>query len=275
MTSFRSVTPHSLVSLPSAFNHIRGYRYFCDPAIHAGILEFHSRTVLSFPAGLAVGYVDSEGLDRQLRVTEGADTEFFTVSRRKVPLRATAPLRGPLRTSAVDFSPGYVVPFARLSRILRTALCAPAARPRRRPYASAGALYPIEVFLVLFRPHANALDAGAYHLAPHDCCLRHLWPVPRREHRHFFDANLGHCPSVSLIYVLNVRKAIFKYRWRGYRNALYEVGAMYHAVDLSARREKLVTRCWAGFPDNRVSALLKLDRSEYLPLLVHQLGREA
>ncbi|WP_296234582.1 SagB/ThcOx family dehydrogenase [Pseudomonas sp. UBA4617] len=149
--------------------------------------------------------------------------------------------------------------------------------PYKRGYPSGGALYPIEVFLVNL---GNKIFQW-----PSDCNALHLLPSSRTFEIHSpgIDSNklsqailpkestIG-TPALALIYLAYLPKALFKYRYRGYRLALMEAGSMYMLIDLRCKELSLNSRPWSGFTDHEVTKNLDLNPALFIPLCIQFVG---
>ncbi|OWT74840.1 hypothetical protein CEY04_08195 [Achromobacter sp. HZ28] len=87
-----------------------------------------------------------------------------------------------------------------------------------------------------------------------------------------YDDGIGR-PHFALVYASYLDKVIFKYKYRGYRNSLMEVGSMYQLCDLYSAQFKLRNRVWAGFHDGHVASKLRIDMTSMLPCVVQFFGK--
>jgi hypothetical protein len=67
-------------------------------------------------------------------------------------------------------------------------------------------------------------------------------------------------------------KAIFKYRYRGYRHALMEAGSMYQQATTISQQKDLRTTVWSTFSEQQMLYELSLDHGTYLPLTMQLFG---
>lgn len=153
-----------------------------------------------------------------------------------------------------------------------------ATHPYKRGYPSGGALFPVELFCCnLSQKSSWPNSQNTLHLLPRskkmepikDCftaeqLLKALLPT---------DANIG-SPSVALIYLMYLPKAVFKYRYRGYRLAMLEAGSMYMLTDLRCKELKLKNRIWSGYTDHQITKALNLNPALFLPLCVQFIGHQ-
>lgn len=150
---------------------------------------------------------------------------------------------------------------------------------QRRSYPSAGGLYPVEPIVFLFQEHIHSqtLVSGAYHFRSVSKILQLIQKI---EADYFFDKLLhglidtNHTPCVAILYLAHVGKAIFKYRYRGYRHALMEAGSMYQQALIVAQHMGLRSTAWSSFGEHELLHALDLDYGTYLPLTMQLFGYE-
>jgi SagB-type dehydrogenase family enzyme len=142
-----------------------------------------------------------------------------------------------------------------LERLLR--LGAGVVRRRRgyefRTYSSAGALYPIEVYV--------ATADGLFHFHPRELALRRLRDEDVRE-------ALGGGEAVLALTGILWRTA-WKYEARGYRHLFWDAGTMLaNLLELAPSGARVVT----GFVDDEVNALLGVDGEDEAAIALLRLG---
>jgi SagB-type dehydrogenase family enzyme len=143
-----------------------------------------------------------------------------------------------------------------------------------RAAASAGALYPIETYLVC--RDLPGLDAGVYHFSPEDFSLRQL-----RCGNYLGElagASGGH-PDLAQSVATIVFTAIFwrsawKYRARGYRYCLWDNGTMTANLMATAAASRLPACLVVGFADERVDRLIGVDGEREASICLVSLGRD-
>jgi SagB-type dehydrogenase family enzyme len=184
--------------------------------------------------------------------------------------------------SAARFDPAPLE-FAAVMALLARTLVSQPSQPRaaRMPYPSGGALYPVLPFLCRTSHAVADWPAGqdVFQVLPFS---RSLSPLPVRADASTLLAalsgdaagTLGQ-PAFALVYAVHLDKALFKYRYRGFRLAQMEVGSMYQRVTEQAQAVGLASRVWAGFSDCRVASRLGIDATQLLPMVVQFLGQPA
>lgn len=247
-----------------------------DPDVYNDILKTHAKEALTFipfghlclspvnPKAIAsIAALESRftSLDKQERIIITCESSEVVLQERQPSLRQFS--KKMLNFSDIDtllinsFSPN---------------------RLGKRPYPSAGALYPIEPILFIFKErvcHAKPLDSGCYHFKPVNRTLElikkmEMLPTISRLFHGLVDENAP--PNLCILYLMHIGKSIFKYRYRGYRHALMEVGSMYQQVTMVSQSLGLGSTVWSGFNDYQVMHELGLNRREFLPLTMQFLG---
>ncbi len=127
-----------------------------------------------------------------------------------------------------------------------------------RAAASAGALYPVEVYLVT--GDVPGLKAGVYHFSPAEASLTLL---REGDHRRELVEAAGGEQRVAAAPVTLVLSAVFwrsawKYRERGYRYCHWDAGTVLSNALAIARGTDLPASLVTGFHDGRVNRLLGL-----------------
>ena len=149
-----------------------------------------------------------------------------------------------------------------------------------RPYPSAGGLYPVEPLVFLFKDKINGFKdspSGCYHFR---AMSKTLQLIKKMEMSHFYEKllhdfvgnNPEHWPNFCILYAAHLGKAIFKYRYRGYRHALMEAGSMYQQATIISQQKDLRTTVWSTFSEQQMLYELSLDHGTYLPLTMQLFG---
>lgn len=130
---------------------------------------------------------------------------------------------------------------------------------RRRPVASGGGLYPLEIYVI-----ADVHDRGQkglYHYNVHHHGLEELRAAVSRSDLQRLGRQadlLVEAPAVVLITSLFWRSR-FKYGLRGYRFAVLEAGALIQQMSLVAQSFDLGVLPFAGLYDDVVEELCEID----------------
>ena len=128
-----------------------------------------------------------------------------------------------------------------------------------RAAASAGALYPVEVYVVC--EDMPGLDAGVYHFSPADFSLTRL---RKGDYRGVLcDAAAGYdgirTSPASLIFTAVFWRSAWKYRARSYRYCFWDCGTMLANLLATAAAEGMPVSVVAGFVDHDVNYLVGVD----------------
>ncbi len=145
-------------------------------------------------------------------------------------------------------------------RDLSTVLAASyAAQPRggvlRRPVPSAGALYPLEAYVMSLA--VAGLEPGVYHYDPFRHRLSLLGPVPfARLREALVDPGLADTAAALVVVTAVFWRSRLKYGLRGYRFALIEAGHLVQNAVLAAADLELAALPLGGFHDALLDRLV-------------------
>lgn len=189
------------------------------------------------------------------------------------PLTSKSPL---LRNRSCDFFSNEGIAFNTLKTLV-SPLVQSKNDSYHRGYPSGGALYPIDVFCCRINRTSEfwPRESEILHLLPSSLTFEAINSVHSLDYLR--DAILPHestigTPYCALIYVAYLPKTLFKYKSRGYRLALMEVGSMYMLIDLQCKNLGLKNRVWSGYTDHMVSNALSVNPALALPLCVQFIG---
>ncbi len=201
-------------------------RELARTASRSGRTQDH-RVAIALPPPLPLGIRLGEAIER----------------RRSVPPRVLRPIR--------------------LRELATLLACSYAARGRtrtemRRPVPSAGALYPLELY-VLAQAVAG-LEPGVYHYNPFRHGLSLLGPVDRRAVREALaDPSIADAASAIIVVTGVFWRSRFKYGQRGYRFALLEAGHLVQNALLVAAQLDVAALPFGGFYDRRLDEVVNAD----------------
>lgn len=178
------------------------------------------------------------------------------------------------RLASVNAFASRSISFSEVSKFLIHAFSPDTAG--RRPYPSAGGLYPVEPLIFLFKERLEEdIESGCYHFRPIKQKLQLLQSI---SYEHFFNKllhgmiQLENAPCFCILYVAHLGKSIFKYRYRGYRHAVMECGAMYQQATAVSQNQGLRTTAWSSFGDHEILHALNLDQGVFLPITMQLFG---
>jgi SagB-type dehydrogenase family enzyme len=140
-----------------------------------------------------------------------------------------------------------------------------------RAAMSAGALYPVELYVVCGDLHG--LRAGVYHFGPGDFALRQMRDG---DHRGILAASaaepvLGRAPVTLALCGIPWRTS-WKYGPRGYRHLFWDAGTVVANLLSLSEAAGLDARVRAAFSDAIVARLLGVDGVREFPLALLELG---
>lgn len=130
-----------------------------------------------------------------------------------------------------------------------------------RAAASAGALYPIELYLASGSGMKEDLEPGLYHFAPADLKLRGL---RRGDWRQAIARAAAMPPALAQAQAIIILSAMFwrstwKYRARAYRYCYWDAGTMIANLQAAATAEELPAQLLVHFVDRDLEQLLGVD----------------
>jgi SagB-type dehydrogenase family enzyme len=128
----------------------------------------------------------------------------------------------------------------------------------RRPVPSAGALYPLEAYVVPLA--VDNVEPGAYHYDPFRHRLEQLGAVDESAlAQAVVDPSLVERASALVIVTAMFWRSRFKYGVRGYRFALLEAGHLAQNLILASVALRLSALPLGGFYDRRLDAVVGAD----------------
>lgn len=130
----------------------------------------------------------------------------------------------------------------------------------KRVVPSAGALYPLEIYGVIFNDYEN-LKKGLYHYSP---STNELSLVDNRKEnldisKYIMMYQNMEKPSIIFFITSIFARSTFKYDDRAYRYILLEAGAVAQNISLMATHYNLVSTSIGGTDDFKVEEMLKID----------------
>ena len=191
------------------------------------------------------------------------------------PRPGSSPLEDALRArrSCRDFA-GEGIPLGVLSRLLFAADGATdeSSGAALRTAPSAGALYPLELYVVALR--VEGLAPGLYRYQPAGHLLRELrlGELEGAFRRACHDQEATGGAAVLLVVTEVPERMEWKYRARTARYAALEAGAVGQNLSLMAGALGLGTVVVGAFDDGALAAALGVDPERERPLAVHPVG---
>lgn len=208
----------------------------------------------------------------ELRYLERSDFEITPFHDRDIACLPNMDTNIRRYPSAKAFS-NNVIHFSLVKNILHHSF---AAELGHRPYPSGGALYPIEVICAIFSNRlTDSPDTGFYHYRPLQKVLQPLKLTDAEtihDVMYRLETSAHRTPNFAFLYVIVIGKMLIKYRYRGYRYAMMEAGAMFQQSDLIAQTFGLHNKIYSGFNDHELMKFIGLDRLSFLPLVIQSFG---
>jgi SagB-type dehydrogenase family enzyme len=186
------------------------------------------------------------------------------------------------RSQLVAYEPG-TVPAAALSALLRYSYGPTHARrllhdgpgelTLHRATASAGGLYPLELYPFVF--DVDGVEPGLYHYDVGAHALEALAPGPCRDDvlARMSDHELVRTSAALIAITAVLPRTLTKYLYRGYRFVLYDVGALVESMYLAATAAGVGACAVGGYFDDELGALLGIDNVDEHVMALFSIGR--
>ena len=145
----------------------------------------------------------------------------------------------------------------------------------RRPVPSAGALYPLEVYLIV--NSIDGLESGVCHYGLIDHSLERLTDTSVRSEvisQLFLDQECVADAAAIVVITAVFARTMRKYGDRGYRYILFEAGHVAQNLMLSCGMLGLATLALGGFLDGPLADLLGVDVEIEMPVYAVAVGRQ-
>ncbi|MQB18981.1 SagB/ThcOx family dehydrogenase [Pseudomonas lactis] len=257
------------------------YFRFIDPAVYEEVLDFHSKGNFTFHAAfqhcIGLHTLDEEHLSQ----LTGNELVLYPDMGLTVSLGLSEEDRAEClyRNESCEKFLSASLNFEVLEKLV-SPLVSRSVGAHKRGYPSAGALYPVEIFI------CSLAESNADW--PIKERILHLLPSSRRfevmqadvDFEYVKAAIMGSSgeqlgfPSLAIVYSVYMPKNIFKYRYRGYRMALMEVGSIYMLVEIQAKKIGLACRPWSAYTDSMVCKLLGVNPALFFPVCIHLIGKQ-
>lgn len=144
----------------------------------------------------------------------------------------------------------------------------------RRSYPSAGARYPLEIYIIPLR--VEGLEGGVYHYNVKENSLEELYM--QNMDGWILEATGGEnwiCDANFLVIITGVPdRSRIKYGERGFRYMLIETGHLAQNICLLSDSFGLETCPIGGFIESKIISLLDIDNIKEYPLYMLAIGKE-
>ena len=141
--------------------------------------------------------------------------------------------------------------------------------PEQRTYPSAGARFPIELYLVSF--NISGIDPGIYHYDMKQKCLEQLLKKNLKKDEQKLCSSYIENSSAVLIFTAVISRSEVKYGVKAYPYSLIEIGHMCQNIQLSCTKYGVGSCPIGGFVNDYISEILDITNDE-LPLYTIGLG---
>lgn len=141
----------------------------------------------------------------------------------------------------------------------------------RRSYPSAGARYPVEMYVMAF--NVKGLDNGAYHYNIRRNRLELLLRKDFGDIKEEVVSPFLNNPAAAVVFTSVVPRAEIKYGCKAYPYSLIEAGHMGQNIALTGIKHGIGSCSIGGFVNDTVSRLLDLTQEE-IPLYVIGVGKQ-
>ena len=142
-------------------------------------------------------------------------------------------------------------------------------KPEKRTYPSAGARFPIEMYLISF--NVTDIDRGAYHYNIDMHCLELLLKKDLTPIMSDFCSPYLENSAAALVFTAVIPRSAAKYWVKSYPYSLIEAGHMCQNIHLACTKFNVQSCPIGGFVNNSVSEILDLTSNE-LPVYTIGMG---
>ncbi len=177
------------------------------------------------------------------------------------------------RRSVRDFTP-QTISQLQLSQILWATQGITDSSWEYRTVPSAGATYPLEIFVVCGRNGIDDTDDGIYHynIKDHSLTLHHKGDARLALARAALNEEAIYEAPLNIVICAVYERTAMRYGSRGERYVHFEVGHAGQNIYLQATALGLGTVAIGAFHDEQVREVLRLDK-QYKPLYIMPVGR--
>lgn len=177
------------------------------------------------------------------------------------------------RRRSIRYFTSQTISQAELSQLLWATQGASNASWGYRTVPSAGATYPLEIFIVCGADGIEGLGAGIYHynVGRHSLALQHEGDVRLQLARAALAQEFVYEAPLNVIICAVYERTAMRYGDRGERYVHMEVGHAGQNLYLQATALGLATVAVGAFHDERVREVLKLEK-QYRPLYIMPIG---
>lgn len=255
------------------------YLKFMNSAVHEETLSFHAKGNYTihdaFKHATRLHCINDKHLAKltgnELRLYPDLNLTFPV----GVELESDSPIR---RNESCDSFSSTNIDFSKIEKLISPILSSRKGG-YKRGYPSGGALYPAEVFICSFMEDEESWPCPEkiLHLLPQSRTFEIVQGTQNVDDiKNAVLSSPGSIgtPSIVIAYFVYIPKTLFKYRYRGYRLALMEVGSIYMLIELQAKQLGLRSRLWSAYTDTMLSKAIGLNPTLFFPVCVHFIGEQ-
>lgn len=141
--------------------------------------------------------------------------------------------------------------------------------PERRTYPSAGARYPVELYLIALR--VKGLEPGVYHFNVSKFSLETILRADLRKYESEMVSPLVKNIAGAIVLTAVMSRIDIKYGVKAYPFSLLEAGHIGQNISLSCAKYNVGSCAVGGFVNDRITEILDLTKDE-LPVYVMAFG---
>lgn len=255
------------------------YMRFMSSTVHAETLDFHVKGNYTIHDAFKHATRLHNISDEQLAQLTGNELRLYQDLNLEFPVASELNFESVVcrDESCESFSSTNIV-FSKLEKLM-SPLLSSRKDSYKRGYPSGGALYPVEIFV------CSLMDTEESWPCPEK--ILHLLPRSRRfevmqgtqniddfKRAILSSPNSIGTPRIAIVYAVYIPKTLFKYRYRGCRLALMEVGSIYMLIELQAKELGLRCRLWSAYTDTMLCKAIGLNPTVFFPMCVHFIGEQ-
>jgi SagB-type dehydrogenase family enzyme len=255
------------------------YLKFMNSVVHAETLDFHVKG----------NYTIHDAFKHATRLHNVSDEKLAELTGNELRLYPDLDLIFPVssqlnqglvvcRNESCESFSNANIDFSRIEKLI-SPLLSSKKDSYKRGYPSGGALYPVEIFICSLMDDEKSWPCPEkiLHLLPQS---RGFEVVQGTQNIDDFKSSILSAPGsigeprIAIVYAAYIPKTLFKYRYRGYRLALMEVGSIYMLIELQAKILGLRCRLWSAYTDTMLSKAIGLNPTLFFPMCVHFIGEQ-
>jgi SagB-type dehydrogenase family enzyme len=175
------------------------------------------------------------------------------------------------RESIRDFSNEQMT-LKELTKILNSCRIVDKRRyPERRTYPSAGARFPIEIYILNYK--ISGLDKGAYHYNIDQMSLEVLWEKDLSSKQIEIMGPSIKNPAATIVLTSVISRSEVKYWYKALPFSYLEAGHIGQNIILSATENKIAACPVSGFVDDTIKEILDITYGE-IPVYTINIGKK-